>query len=274
MKAPINSTLTAIAGSLVFALVLLVAGQASAGNTMGNWGSGGGSSNCGCPGSGGHQHHRPPNNNIDIKVSVVTKATANANANASVLGAAASRVSGGGGSSDYLAPGATGLIQNLDVDSAGLTRTAYEATRTKITKVIIQAVCLDDKDVPHPASQTSPDRDIDEAFDGELFRCIAGTHMQATIAEYHGQLAFDHGWTLSCDKNQALYRDKDGKVECRAQIPARDCNERSLLRRFGAGVKVVTMITTEKYTAYHEETVQSSGSGALSLDGGVGGVMY
>ena len=27
-----------------------------------------------------------------------------------------------------------------------------------------------------------------------------------------------------------------GRIECRAQKPARDCNERSLLRRFGAGI--------------------------------------
>jgi hypothetical protein len=153
-------------------------------------------------------------------------------------------------------------------------RASYEATRTKIIKVIIEAVCIDDKDVPHPASQTSPDRDISEDFEGELYRCIAGTHLMATIAEYHGDVAFDHGWTMACDKGQALYRGHDGKVECVAQKPARDCNERSLLRRFGAGVKILTMITTEKYTAYREETIQSSSASSMSLDGGVGGVMY
>ncbi|WP_204282233.1 hypothetical protein, partial [Serratia marcescens] len=42
-------------------------------------------------------------------------------------------------------------------------------------------------------------------------------------------------------------------VSCRPQLPARDCNERSLLRRFGAGVKILNMLTTETYTAYREE---------------------
>jgi hypothetical protein len=66
-----------------------------------------------------------------------------------------------------------------------------------------------------------------------------------------------------------------GVLECRPQRPARDCNERSLLRRFGAGVKVLTLLTVEKYTAYHEEkTTETSTSTALSLDGGVGGIMY
>jgi hypothetical protein len=155
--------------------------------------------------------------------------------------------------------------------------------------VVIQAVCLDDKDVPHPASQVTPDRDIDDAYDGELYRCIAGTRMQYTWAEFDGHVAFDHGTTVTCEKNEALYHSPGGPgaagpggpaasgggvLSCRPQKPARDCNERSLLRRFGAGVKVLTMLTVEKYTAYHEETTQSSTATALSLDGGVGGIMY
>ncbi len=41
-------------------------------------------------------------------------------------------------------------------------------------------------------------------------------------------------------------------------------------------MKIPTMLTVEKYTAYREETVrESSASGmSLSLDGGVGGVVY
>ena len=66
------------------------------------------------------------------------------------------------------------------------------------------------------------------------------------------------------------------QLTCRPQRPARDCNERSLLRRFGAGVKILTIMTTEKYTAYREETVQERQtlSTSFSLDGGVGGVVY
>ncbi len=67
-------------------------------------------------------------------------------------------------------------------------------------------------------------------------------------------------------------------MECRPQKPGRDCNERSLLRRFGAGVKVLTMIMTETYTAYREEEDREASSvsvtTAMSLDGGVGGIVY
>lgn len=278
MKAPINSTLAAIAGGFAFTFALVVAGVAAA-------------AGCNCipppccspptpPPPQNFPCCAPPGTTVNIPgvtVLVQPSVIVNANAQAQVFAGAGAQGAvfvGGGGYGGYMAPGAVGLIQNLSVDG-GLRRAAYEASRTKIIKVIIQAVCLDDKDVPHPASQVSPDRDIAEIYEGELYRCIAGAHLMATIAEYHGDIAFDHGWTMACDKNQALYRGHDGKVECRAQIPARDCNERSLLRRFGAGVKILTMIITEKYTAYREETVQGSTvSAAMSIDGGVGGVMY
>lgn len=215
------------------------------------------------------------NANVSAQVQAQAGALASANAYGTVF-------YGGGGGGGYLAPGPVGLLQGLNVESGQMRRTAYEATRTRFRKVVIQAVCIDDRDVPHPASQVTPDRDIEDAYDGELYRCIAGTHMQATIAEYEGRIAFDHGQTLACAKGDALYHapgaggQGGAQVVCRPQKPARDCNERSLLRRFGAGVKILTMIFEEKYTAYREETVQTStlSSSSISLDGGVGGIMY
>ena len=41
-----------------------------------------------------------------------------------------------------------------------------------------------------------------------------------------------------------------------------------------AGIKVLTIVITETYTAYREESTHSSGATAMSLDGGVGGVVY
>jgi hypothetical protein len=225
---------------------------------------------------------------VNVQASVIVGANVAAQANV-VAGAGGAVFYGGGGGGGYLMPGSPGLIQGLNVDNAdnGLRRLAYDSTRSKVTKVVLQAVCLDDKDVPHPASQVSPDRDIDDAYDGEVYRCIAGTRLQYTFAEFSGKVAFDHGQTITCQKNEALYHapgghgeaaaggvSGGGALQCRPQKPARDCNERSLLRRFGAGVKVLTLVTTERYTAYREETTQSTATTSLSLDGGVGGVMY
>ena len=93
----------------------------------------------------------------------------------------------------------------MNLGVGGEEREAYEAERTKIEKVVIQAFCFDDKDVPHPASQVAPDRDIDEGYEGEVYRCIAGTHMQVTIAQWREQISFEGGQTLACQKGEALY---------------------------------------------------------------------
>jgi hypothetical protein len=216
--------------------------------------------------------------NVHVNVSTVNVAVATSRAGAaSAAGAAVYYGGGGGGGGGYAAPMATGMIQGLAVDSGRrMKRVAYEASRTKMTRVVIQAVCIDDRTIPHPASQVSPDRNIDDAFEGEMYRCIAGTWLQATIADYHERVDFSGGRTLTCQKNDALWHGRGGKVECRRQAPARDCNERSLLRRFGAGIKVLTMIVTERYTAYREEEEKSEAfvATSMSLDGGVGGIVY
>lgn len=295
MKARINPILTALGGMLAAVAMLVMAGPAAAGG-----------SGCGCstppsccsaptpPSPPSYPCCSPPNINVNVPgvnvnigASVIVNANVEAQANVSAGAGSVAYINGnygGGGGGGYLISGTPGLIQGLAVEGSngGTRSTAYEATRTKITKVVLEAVCLDDKDVPHPASQVTPDRDIDNAYDGELYRCIAGTRMQYTYAEFNGQVAFDHGVTVTCQKGEALYHTPGapggggGEIACRPQKPARDCNERSLLRRFGAGVKVLTLITVEKYTAYREETTTTAATTttSLSLDGGVGGIQF
>lgn len=241
-----------------------------------------------CCGSGGHQI-KVPGVNVVVGASVVVNASASANVNAGGSAGGNVVVYGGGGSSFSMGSGPVSVIQGLNVEGgARMQRAAYNATRTKVKVVVIQAFCLDDRDVPHPASQVTPDRDIDENYEGELYRCLAGTRMQYTFADYDGKIAFDRGQTFTCAKGEALAysrwsgpdatpgAERAGRLECRPQKPARDCNERSLLRRFRAGVKILRIVTTETYTAYREEMVQGSqvSSFNMSVDGGVGGVAY
>jgi hypothetical protein len=250
----------------------------------------------GCCG-GGHNVNIP-GVNVNIGSTVIVNATTNATAIANsgatsgasagaggTAGGVVNYYGGGGHGGYYSGPMATGYIQGLNVEGAEVRRRqAYEATRTRTRRVIVRAVCLDDRDVPHAASQVTPDRDIDDAYDGELYRCIAGARLQYVIAEYAGHLDISTGapgQTYLCRKGEALYYARgagagQATVSCRPQLPARDCNERSLLRRFGAGVKILSMLTTETYTAYREETVQERQtlSTSFSLDGGVGGVVY
>ena len=217
-----------------------------------------------------------PGVNVNVGANVIVNANATAYAGAGAQ-AGGTVFYGGGGSSWSVGEGSAGLIQNLQVEGALQPhRIAYQATRKRIRVVVIQAVCIDDQDIPHPASQVTPDKDIEDTYEGELFRCIAGTHMQVTIADYDGKIDFDHGQIITCAKNEALYHAAGGETACRPQKPARDCNERSLLRRFGAGVKILKIITIETYTAYREEMVKSASSASysMSLDGGVGGFVH
>jgi len=279
-----TATIKSLMSALAFGLVALSAGVAVAG------GSGG----CGCgtppppsccappsPPPTPPNGHPVPIPGVDVTINLLNSVVVNTNVEATASGTAAGQAQamtvfygGGGSGGGLMGPGATGYIQGLTLGGGESQRTAFEATRTKIKKVVIEASCIDDKDVPHPASQVTPDRDIEDSYDGEIYRCIAGTRMQYVFAEFTGQIAFDHGQTVTCAKFQALYHSPGGQVACRAQRPARDCNERSLLRRFGAGVKILTMITVERYTDYRETTVQTQSSGSLSLDGGVGGMVY
>jgi hypothetical protein len=216
-----------------------------------------------------------PGVNVFVAPSVIVNASGSAVAGASASSGARTAVfiGGGGGGGYYAPPVSTGLIQGLNVEGRR-SRSAYQATRTRTRRVIIQAVCIDDRQIPHPASQVRPDREVDDLYDGELYRCIAGTSLQATVSEYLGKIDFSKGETMSCHKGDALYHAPHGKVECRPQKSARDCNERSLLRRFGAGIKILTMTIVETYTAYREEERTGAVASSMSLDGGVGGVAY
>ncbi len=228
--------------------------------------------NCNC----GHMVNSP-GVNVNVGATVIVNANAQAFASAGAGSGGQSTVFyGGGGGSWSQGEGSVGLIQGLQVEGESPLRESYQASRTKIRVVVIQAVCIDDQEIPHPASQVTPDRDIEESYVGELYRCIAGTHMQVTIADYNGQISFDHGQIITCQKNEALFKDEQGAIACRPQKPARDCNERSLLRRYGAGVKILKIVSTETYTAYREQTVQSASAATfnMTIDGGVGGVVH
>ena len=241
---------------------------------------------------GGNQWNNNVNTNVNVNVNVGANANANAGANANGYANAGARsylnaraggfagAYGGGGGAAYISvdqPYPT-TIQGLAVEGmvAQTVRTPYSAFRSMMKRVVIQAVCIDDRQTPHPASQVRPDREIADGFEGEIYRCLAGTWLQATIADYDGDVSFDHGTTMTCRKHEALWLGNGGRLECRPEKPERDCNERSLLRRYGAGIKILTMYREEEYTEYREEQVESATvlTGAITLDGGVGGRVF
>jgi len=230
------------------------------------------------PCCGGHTVNTP---GVNVSVHSTAVAVAGASARAGAGGSAGGMVFVGGTGSWSAGPPQPSLIPLLNVEAEAETEVklvAYTATRQVRRRMVLQAACVDDRNVPHPASQVRPDRDVFEDYDGELWRCIAGTRLQVTWADYEQGGDFSKGETIACAKGEALYHAPGGQVACRSQRPARECNERSLLRRYGAGLKVLTMTRTETYTDYREETVVSASASAkasgIVLDGGVGGIVY
>ena len=199
----------------------------------------------------------------DLNVNVVVNASAKAEANASAKGEGDTVFFGGGGSNIIATPGFP-VIQALNVGHKA--RKAITETRKVSKKVVIRAVCIDDKGGAHGASQIFPEKDVREGYKGELYRCVVGSKLQVTYGETEA-----HGESLACSKGEALWYG-DEKLECRAQTAQRNCYERSLLRRFGTGMKVIAISKMETYTRYEEESFASTGS--IALDGGVGGYVH
>ncbi len=199
--------------------------------------------------------------------------------------------SGGGG---FIGGGSTAsIISNLNVEadaeaSAEQVAVPYTETITKNRWVedvfVLRAVCIDDKGVPHPASRPDPSDQVPPTFEGELFRCMAGTSMQVTLGRYaDGQSRFDNASTMVCAKGEALRHSIGGQLTCAPQEPRRNCNERSLLRKYGPGIKVVRLRHQEQYTEQVTRTrmetrasssasasASASASTRLILNGGVG----
>lgn len=159
-----------------------------------------------------------------------------------------------------------------------ITENVTRSREVVVTKAI-RAVCLDDQGRPNPAARLTPDETVDPSFSGELFRCVAGSAMQVTVGRFeNGRAVFDQATAFACQKGEALVHGPGGNIACATQTAERNCNERSLLRRFGPGVKVVTMPMTETFSEPTTRTITRKvtrqrevvKTGNLPLDGGVG----
>jgi len=148
----------------------------------------------------------------------------------------------------------------------------------------VQAFCIDDKGTPHPASRPSSAERVDTNFEGEIFRCMAGTTMQVVVGERDGLaggMSDLHETTgFSCAKGEALVHRRGGELVCKPQIPQRNCNERSLLRRNGPGAKLVythvpaacvpTTTTVMQTVTRQVERMRPAKTAPMIFDGGVG----
>ncbi|WP_300380346.1 hypothetical protein [Henriciella sp.] len=234
-----------------------------------------------------------------VRVNVSAESHLNVSAGASASSDVVAFASGGGGGFGGASAVATTAIDALNVEGGAetYTETVTEQVPTleeycvdevsyRTVHKAVQAVCIDDKGAPHPASQVESGQSVPASYEGELFRCMAGTRMQVTIGGIEaGEASFDHGRTLSCAKGEALVYGTGGQLTCQPETPQRNCNERSLLRRYGPGIKVIESKAAEKVCIPHQRTVmkevtrevervRAAEAKSMVFDGGVGQGVY
>jgi hypothetical protein len=236
----------------------------------------------------------------NVNVGATSTVTASASVSTSlasgvvITGGASGGSYGGGGGGWYGNAGVSpSAITGLNVDGGYETKQIIEdqvgeenycidreqvETRTRP----VEATCMDDTNTPHPASRTDGETQVDKDFKGEIYRCIAGTHMQVTLGEMvNGKASFDKGESFSCAKGEALWHGPGGQLSCKPQTPERNCNERSLLRKYGPGVKLVQASSkktlcepakrqTVTKVVKEVKVPRPIAPGNLQLDGGVG----
>lgn len=192
---------------------------------------------------------------------VVVNAGARAQAQASAVAIAIANVQTGdtiirrGGG--YIESGATASVTSSAFSV--VEGSMQTSTVSRERELLIQAICIDASGNPHPASQTFGGRDVATTYRGEIYRCMSGTRMRYTV----------DGRSYDCEAGQALWYE-NGAVTCRTQAQRRPCNERSLLRRFGPGDKVVRIRDTET----RETRTETTFNGAMTMDGGVGATVW
>jgi hypothetical protein len=221
------------------------------------------------------------NVNVSTSTNVVMNQNVQTHSNVSV------NVTGGGGGGAvsqniFMRSGGSAPVgEAIAIQSVGAILaeddTVLTESRNRMIDAIvpIRAVCMDDKGNPHPASQTFAGFMVPDGYDGEIFRCMAGTRMDATLGRMDGDKpVFDGAKTMACGKGEALVATKDGQAVCRVQVAKRQCNERSLLRRHGPGIKGLRLKFTESYQIETKRReVKKLGEGML-MEGGVGQGVY
>jgi hypothetical protein len=204
-------------------------------------------------------------NKINVQVAAFAQAIAEANAHA---GAAAQVIMFGGGSYEYVN---MNNYTNLGAVSTSGHCEMQEATVVKS----VHAVCVTVEGREFPASHMVPQTWIETGYEGEIARCIAGSHLKITIGDVvqsdQGMAGtYSRGVILQCGEHEAARHYKDGMLKCAPAMDVPDCTERTNLRKFGTGdmfFSYRSRVCADSVRAA-ERDVELDGN---ALGGGVGG---
>ena len=205
----------------------------------------------------------------DAEASAFAQAMAQASANASA--SVSNNVSFyGGGSYEYV------TVNNHSSTISGV-RTSEQCQMQEANVVkAIHAVCVSAEGSEFPASHMMGDTWVDSSYEGEIMRCIPGSHLKVTIGDVvqsdQGMAGlYERGQVMECDVHEALRHFKDGMLKCAPAVPVPDCTERTNLRRYGSGDLFFSYRASVCVNAQvsQRETRELDVTG-MALEGGVG----
>ncbi|HVU21396.1 MAG TPA: hypothetical protein VHE09_11750 [Rhizomicrobium sp.] len=255
-----------------------VGGNLGGVHVNGEWGGGGGG---GCHGGHGSIININKNinlnknininkvvviNKINVQVAAFAQALAEANAHAN---AGAQVIMYGGGSYEYV------NVNNYSNLGAVATSSSHCEMQEATVVKSVHAVCVTADAREFPASHMVPQTWIESGYEGEVARCIAGSHLKITIGDVvqsdQGMAGtYSRGVILQCGEGEAVRHFKDGMLKCAPAMPVPDCTERTNLRKYGTGdmfFSYRSRVCADTVRSA-ERDVEVDGN---SLGGGVGG---
>lgn len=161
------------------------------------------------------------------------------------------------------APFVGGDIGNIAVEIAPAPAAPQQCTIQEATVVkAIHAICVSGDGHEFPASHMLGDTWINSSYEGEVARCIPGSHLKIVMGKVtqstEGMATSNaSGQVLQCAAHEALRHYKDGVLKCAPATPVPDCTERTNLRRYGTGDMFFTYrskICLETREEYAEQT--------------------
>ncbi len=255
------------------------------GGAPGGYGGGGGNGG-GCHGGGGStiiinkniNINKPVNINKNININknvIINKVSVEASAFAQAIAAAnanagASVVIYGGGSYEYV------NVRNEGGGAAvAVARGHCEMQDATVVKSI-HAVCVSADGREFPASHMTSETWINSAYEGEVARCIPGSHLKVVMGDVvqsdQGMAGtYIKGVILECGEHEAVRHFKEGMLKCAPAMEVPDCTERTNLRKYGTGDMFFTFRTTVCATSARTASRELEIDNTALSGGGVGG---
>lgn len=186
------------------------------------------------------------------------------------------------GGSSYIAetpgPFAGGDLGTITVEAAPtVARAACTFQEATVIKAI-HAVCVSADNHEFPASHMVPDTWIDASYEGEIARCIPGSHLKVTVGAVFQSnegmaSSWSHGQTLECAPHEAVRHFKDGMLKCAPALPVPDCTERTNLRKYGTADMFFTYRTKVCLETHEEYSEVAAHDGAAESFEGSGNTL-